>query len=153
MTPAIFLWKNQESNSQSKNPPRNVWIHSLPLSYILGNTKCDFWAWRSACIFISPCFSCEPKVKVVTFRKFIIIFHRFVWKWTTNCCIFKVYLLVLGTNMGRKELALQLPNAKDKDKQKTLEDDEMNIPSSISWNPTFGEGFRIRVWPLLIMQL
>jgi len=34
--------------------------------------------------------------------------------------------------MGRKDLALQLPNAKDKNKQKTLEDDEMNISSAIS---------------------
>jgi hypothetical protein len=48
-------------------------------------------------------------------KKFRIFCLRFVWTWTTNCCIFRVHPLVSSVSNGRK-----------KNKQEALANDETN---------------------------
>jgi hypothetical protein len=41
-------------------------VHSLTLSYTVGNMKCDSRASLLACTFVSPCLSHKPKARVTT---------------------------------------------------------------------------------------
>jgi len=50
----------------SGSPLGSVWVHSLTLSYTLGNMKCDSQTSFLACTFASPCFGYKPKPRVVT---------------------------------------------------------------------------------------
>ncbi len=40
--------------------------HTFPYFQPPGSMKCNSWASLLACTFISPCFGCEPKARVVT---------------------------------------------------------------------------------------
>jgi len=44
----------------------SVRVHSLTLSYIPKNMKCDSWASLLARTLASPCLGCEPKARVAT---------------------------------------------------------------------------------------
>jgi len=43
-----------------------VRVHSLILSYTLGNMRCDSWASLLAHTLASPCLGHKPKARVVT---------------------------------------------------------------------------------------
>jgi len=51
---------------QSGNSLGSVGVHSLTLSYISENAKCDSWASFLARTFVSPCFGGKPKARVAT---------------------------------------------------------------------------------------
>jgi hypothetical protein len=36
-------------------------------------------------------------------RSLEIFFHKFVWTWITNCCIFRVFSLVSSIGKGKKK--------------------------------------------------
>jgi hypothetical protein len=55
-----------DSNSQSGDSLGNVRVHSLTLSYILENMKCDSWASLLARTLANPCLGREPRAKVTT---------------------------------------------------------------------------------------
>jgi hypothetical protein len=57
-----------DSNSQSGNSLRSVWVHSLTLSYTPGNMKCDFWVSFLVHTFASPFLGHKPKAKVTTLK-------------------------------------------------------------------------------------
>jgi len=58
----------RKSNSQSGSSLGSVKVHSFTLSYTPGSMKCDSWASHLAHTFASPCFGCEPKVRVTTHK-------------------------------------------------------------------------------------
>jgi hypothetical protein len=60
------LGVHQQSNSQSGSSFGSVGVHCLTLSYTPGSMKCDSWDLFLARTFASPCFSREPKAKVMT---------------------------------------------------------------------------------------
>jgi hypothetical protein len=65
--------KIQDSNSQNGSSLGSVSVHSLTLSYIPKNMRCDSWASFLAHTLVSPCLGREPKARVATK---IILFQK-----------------------------------------------------------------------------
>jgi len=60
------LGVHQDSNSHSGSSFGSVRVHSLTLSYTLGNMRCDSWVSFLARTFASPCLGRKPKARVAT---------------------------------------------------------------------------------------
>jgi hypothetical protein len=60
------LGVHRDSNSQSGSSLGSVEVHSLTLSYTLGNMRCDSQAFLLAHTFASPYLVHKPKIRVAT---------------------------------------------------------------------------------------
>jgi hypothetical protein len=66
---SFWIFENPSGLQLPKwNSFQSVGVHSLTLSYIPGNMKCDSQASTLAYTFASPCLGYEPKVRIVTMK-------------------------------------------------------------------------------------
>jgi hypothetical protein len=63
---SLKIWESiWDSNSQNGSSFESVKVHSLTLFCSPESVRCDSWVSLLACNLASPCFGCEPKVKLI----------------------------------------------------------------------------------------